>query len=850
MKKSVLIFLALLSSITVFGQHWQEMILMGERDYFKIRDAFYAEWDGRMYEKGSGYNHFKRWEQRMLPRLVEGRYLPNIGAAYNLREGDFLKARLARTNNTDGWQSLGPTSWVNAPNGYNPGIGRINCITGHPTDPNTLFIGAPAGGLWKTTNGGDSWTVLSDDLPVLGVTDFYVDAANPNLMYLLSGDAYGSDTYSIGIFKSTNGGVTWSNTSNFNPDVSSGYRMFKMLVDPTNNQRILTGGNGGILLSENGGNSWTSVLNEVVVDLEFKPGDPDVVYASTWGNNFFYKSEDGGLTWDEISTGFGGLGRTALGVSADNPEYVYILAATSNSRFGGVYRSEDSGETFQMQSNAPNIFGYSATAEDDRGQGNYDLAIAVNPEDAEDIYVSGIHIWNSKDGGANWDVEGQYGILNFWVYDPNNVQRYVHADNHTLDFIHGNLYAGSDGGIWKTTDLGQTWSDLSFGLGITQFYRLGLDPNNPNVIIAGAQDNGSNIYNNGTWYHIFGADGMEALVDHTAGTTVYSSYQFGGIIRYGLRGGNIEAYVNDPEQIDESGGWITPFSLHPQNNNILFAGFQNLWKSEDKGDTWTRISDFGSTSTLRSLAISKSNPNYIYTSSGESIYRTKDGGTTWEPINAGLPTEYMTYIAVSEVDPEKIWATFSGYTNGQKAYYSSNAGTNWTNISQGLPNIPANCIVHVRANEDMEEYDQLLVGTDVGVYKRDANASQWELWSDELPSVIVNELEVNYGSREVVAATFGRGIWKRSIGELLPLSAREQALAVVYPNPTNDHFVVRTDQPNTLVQLFDSNGKLIKQRTITQAGEMTENLDLSPAGIYFVKVRAGEKEKVFKLVKN
>lgn len=372
--------------------------------------------------------------------------------------------------------------------------------------------------------------------------------------------------------------------------------------------------------------------------------------------------------------------------------------------------------------------------------------------------MSGIHIWNSKDGGQSWqDDQGNFQVLNHWIYDENNNGNYVHADNHTLDILNGELYAGSDGGIWKSSNLGESWMDLSEGLNNTQLYRLGLDPNDANIIIAGAQDNGSNILINDTWTHIFGADGMEALIDHTDGSIVYSTYQFGGILKYTGRGaGGAQGIAGD---LDGTGNWITPYMLDPKDNNFLYAGYQDVWKYDNTEKDWEQLSNFSSSSDITSLKIAPTNSNYIYTSTGFSTYRTLDGGTTWKNITSGLPSEYLTYIAVSEDDPLKIWATFSGYNSQAKVYQSSDGGDSWSNLSEGLPNIPVNCIVHQQFSDD-----QLYLGTDIGVYQKN-DSGNWEPWFDGLPNIRVNELEIHYESQKIVAATYGRGLWKADIIE-------------------------------------------------------------------------------------
>ncbi len=822
MIRSLLFSFLSISTFFSFAQNWQEMLIKGETDFNKIQESFYQEWDGVTTERGSGYKQFKRWEHRMLPRLIDNKYLPNIAGAFfeRINENEGMNAR---THEVEEWTSLGPRSWTNGPNGYNPGIGRVNCVDFHPTDPNTLYVGTPAGGLWKSIDSGVNWNPVFEDLPVLGVTDLYINPVDPNKMYLLTGDAYGGDTNSIGMLKTSDGGANWEN-SGLVFDVTSFVRNFRMIVDPSDSDVILIAGNAGLLRSADGGDNWETVLSGILTDVEFKPGDPTTVYASSYGGGF-YRSTNSGLSWTTIQEANNSLGRTALGVSADDPTYVYMLASTSSSRFGGIYKSTNSGVNITLQSNSPNIFGYSLTASDNSGQGNYDLSIAVNPDDAEDIYVSGVHIWNSKDGGLSWQDElGGFRVLNYWVYDAGNTSNYVHADNHTLDFISGNLFAGSDGGIWRSANLGGSWTDLSATLNNTQFYRLGQDPNDENRIVAGAQDNGSNLYTGTGWIHLFGADGMEALIDHTEGSTVYSTYQFGGIIKYSnnVAVANITSNLMDTENV--SGGWITPYMLDPNDNDIIYLGLEDIWKSENQGSTWTKISSFGSSSTQLHLTVSASNTDYIYTTTGFSTYRTKNGGASWETINAGLPSIYMTYLAVSEDDPETIWATFSGYTNGEKVYKSTNAGDTWTNVSNGLPNIPANCIVHLKGTED-----QVYVGTDIGVYEK-SGEGDWNPWFEGLPNVEVSELEIHYGAGKVRASTFGRGIWERPLGNRLELNMIAGDQTEIVQGESVSYSSTYDGEPESILWTFEGG-------TPTTSSEESPEVTYNTPGIFDVKLQ-------------
>jgi photosystem II stability/assembly factor-like uncharacterized protein len=398
-------------------------------------------------------------------------------------------------------------------------------------------------------------------------------------------------------------------------------------------------------------------------------------------------------------------------------------------------------------SSSPNILGGAPDGSGTGGQAWYDLSIAVSPSNANEVYVGGINIWKSTNGGSTW-------TLNAYWYYPEPAYPYVHADIHSLDFFGSTLWAGSDGGIFKTTNGGSTWTDLSAGLQTTQFYRIGGYPARHDLVYGGSQDNGTNRYDAGSWTHVLGADGMECLVDYSNANIVYACIQNGGLRKSTNGGNNFSSIVNN---ISEAGAWVTPYVIHPTTPQTLFAGFVNVWKTVNSGSSWSTISSF-SGSNLRSLAIAQSNSNYLYAATYTTIYKTTNGGTSWTNISTGLPTgsAAITYIAVSNTDPNKVWVTFSGYSSGNKVFASTDGGNSWTNYSGTLPNLPANCIVYETGSSN----DAVYVGTDVGVYYRNSTLSDWQPFNTGLPNVIVDEMEIHAGTKKVRAGTYGRGLWE------------------------------------------------------------------------------------------
>jgi len=759
--KAVLTVVALISWLgllteTIWAQDWVKMMEDRNANFYDIQREFNAYWQGKTVTKGSGWKPFKRWEAFIAPRVYPTGTFPDPDQASKA----FLQYQ-ASQNPVDPeaftgyWTGLGPSSWTAGPNGYNPGNGRVNCIAVHPTNSSIIFVGTASGGLWKSTDGGSSWSTSTDNLNVLGVTSVVIDPANPNIMYIATGDGDMPfrPVYSLGVLKSTDGGNTWNSTG-LSWTVTQNRFISKLLIHPTNSNILLAATDIGVYKTSDAGVNWPQTQAGNFKDLEFNPSNPAIVYVC---GTQFYRSNNTGDSFTLITSGLpaaSAVNRMAIAVTPANASYVYLVAGNaSNSAYNGLYQSTTNGASFTLKSSSPNILGGDINGSLGNcgtpnnppcGQSWYDLAIAVSPTNANEVYVGGVNIWKSTDGGSIWSIKSH------WTYPPTTVP-YVHADIHALDFSGSTLYSGNDGGLFKTTNGGSSWTDLSAGLSIMQFYRIGGFPANPNLIYGGAQDNGINRYN-GAWTHVFGADGMECIIDPNNSNLVYISSQ-NGDLRKSTDGGNSFNSILQ-NGITGAGAWVTPFVMDPTNSQMLYAGFQNIWKTTNGGASWFTISSFTGGS-FDALAVAPSNTNFIYASSGNTIFRTSTGGGTWTNITAGLPNLAITYIAVSEIDHRKLWVTLSGYFAGNKVYASTDSGATWTNFSGALPNLPFNCIAYANSSND-----ELYIGGDIGIYYRDNTMADWQLFNTGLPNVIIKELQVHKDSGTLVAATHGRGLWR------------------------------------------------------------------------------------------
>ncbi|MBL0329122.1 MAG: T9SS type A sorting domain-containing protein [Bacteroidetes bacterium] len=758
-------------STTSFSQDWVNKLQDPTVNFYDVQKSFNDYWKkeekkekfksffnfkNKTEKESEGYVLYKRWEHFIEPRVYPSGDRTLLSKGHEELEKLIVNPAQRSSMMTGGnWTPLG--AFTVPTNGG--GAGRLNCVAFHPTNPNIIWVGSPAGGLWKSINAGLSWTTATDNLPTLGVNDIAIDPTNPNVMYIGTGDQDASDTYGVGVLKSIDGGISWAITG-LNWTTNQGRSVGRLLINPNDHNMIFAATSTGVFKSPDAGITWTKVLGTGnIKDLEFKPGDPTVIYAASTAG--FYKSVNTGLSFTIVSTTAGlpfssSINRIAIGVSAANSSYVYLLySASRSSSYKGLYLSTNSGTSFNLQSSTPNLFGWEYDGSDGGGQGWYTLSLDVSPVDASEVVVGGVNIWKSYNAGLDWNC-----VAHWW---GDGGLPYVHADIHSLAYRPdgSELYATTDGGLYVTNDGASSWQDKSNGLQIGQMYRLGNSVTNANLVMQGWQDNGSSLYDAGAFNRVLGGDGMECFIDWSDPNYVYGEYQNGGLQGSDDGGNNFDNLVNN---IDEPGQWVTPWMQDPVDPQTIYAGFENVWKSTNRGLFWTKISTFNS-SGLIVLEVAKSNPLYIYAATSSTIYKTTDGGTTWSivPYPSSSGSASITAIEVSTTNPNIIWLTRSGYTAGTKVFKSIDGGTNWTNLSGSLPNIPVNCVVNQTGTND-----GVYVGTELGVYYIDNDLTSWMPYSNGLPNVIVDELEIHYGTNKLRAATYGRGLWESTIFD--PLS--------------------------------------------------------------------------------
>lgn len=765
MKKTItLIFL--LFSLILFSQYnssapWMKNLEeVAEREYTidEMKASFDQFWlDKNKSKKGSGYKPFMRWEYHWRNKTNDQGYLITPTEMWN---AFFQKnqASLSRNANSPAvvgeWMPVGPFSHLNT-GSWSSGQGRVNIVHVDPSNSNTVYIGTPAGGIWKSLDSGGTWIPLSDNLPQIGVSGIAIDYSNSNTIYIATGDKDGSDTYSVGVLKSIDGGLTW-NTTGLSFTNTSTYAG-DLLIHPTNSQILWCATTNGIYKTINGGITWSIVQsgNFAKGSLRLDTSNSSIVYAVS--NNRFYKSTNSGDSFAMISFGLpSNSGRLLLDVTPANSNYLYILSATTSNAFQGIYKSINGGTSWTKTSGTTDVF-------DGSGQAYYDMALAVSSTNENEIYTGCLNIWKSVNGGV--DVSN----VNSWSA-PNSAS-YTHADIHFLRFFGNKLYCGSDGGVYVSDNAGMVFTDKTAGAQISQFYKVSVSKQTSNNLVGGLQDNGGHAFSSGVWKNYYGADGMDAAVSPANQNLYYGFIQNGSSLYISNNAGNtLGSSVNSPSGID--GNWVTPLVVNSIGE--VFAGYNGLYKLN--GSSWTLQNSGGlGGGNLELITIDPTNDNNMYVTNGSSLYKSTNKGLNFNLVYTASGN--ITAIDIHSSNSNIIYITTSG-SSGQ-ALKSIDGGSSFSNIASGLPSIGKNTIVHQGRNSN----NPLYVGTSLGVYYIDDTLSSWIPFGTNLPNVSVNDLEINLEDNKLIAATYGRGIWQSDIPIQLP---NDDVKLVQIINPSMD----------------------------------------------------------------
>ncbi len=711
--------------------------------------------------------------------------------------------------------------------------GRVADVAVHPTDKTIWYVGAAAGGVWKTTNAGISFTPVFDAEGSFSIGTVTIDHRNPNVVWVGTGEnnvqrvvAYGD-----GIYKSADGGKSWTNMG-----LKESEHISRILVDPRNSDIVYVaaqgplwrkGGDRGVYKTTDGGKTWTRILSvddwTGANDVQMDPRNPDVLVATTWQRNrrvfafiaggpgsAVYRSVDGGRTWNKSQSGFPSeeLGRIGLSWSLADPNLVYAVADAADGK-GGFFRSRDAGASWERMS------GY-------QSGGNYYNEIFADPKHPDRVYAVDVNLQVTEDGGRTFHRVGEV---------------FKHVDNHSVWIdpdATDHLIVGCDGGVYETYDRGRTWRFMA-NLPITQYYRVATDESKPFYrVYGGAQDNFSvggpsrtrtnNGIRNADWFITSGGDGFGSVVDPVDPNTVYAESQFGGLSRFNLKTGESVGIQPFDETNGEAlrWGWDTPLFISPHSHTRVYFAANRLYRSDDRGDSWRAISPdltrqidrnrlrvmdrvwgvdaveknvsttlFGTIITIAESPV-KEGVLFAGTDDGR-LSISEDAGAHWRSTDRfpGVPdTSVVQRVLPSVHDANTVYAVFQNHQSGDFKPYvlkSTDLGRTWTSITGDLPARGSSWTIA----EDHVDRNLLFVGTEFGLFFTRDGGKRWVQLKGGLPTIQVRDLAIQRRENDLVVATFGRGFY--ILDNYAPLrSIDEQTLAqqaVVFPVKTAPLYV-------------------------------------------------------------
>ena len=714
--------------------------------------------------------------------------------------------------------------------------GRVADIAVHPTDKAIWYVAAAAGGVWKTTNAGTSFTPVFDGEGSFSIGAITIDPKNPNIVWVGSGEnnAQRVVAYGDGVYKSIDGGKSWTNTG-----LKESEHIGRIVIDPRNSDVVYVaaqgplwrkGGDRGVYKTTDGGKTWTKILAvddwTGANDIQLDPRNPDLLVATTWQRNRrvfafiaggpgsgVHRSTDGGKTWTKSQSGFPSedLGRIGLSMSPADPSVVYAIAEAANAK-GGLFRSRDGGASWERMG------GFQTG-------GNYYNEVFADPKNVDRVYAVDVMLQVSDDGGRNFRRVGE------------NLK---HVDNHSVWIdpdATDHLIVGCDGGVYETFDRGRTWR-YSANLPITQYYRVATDESKPFYrVFGGAQDNFSiggpsrtrtnNGIRNSDWFITSGGDGFGSVVDPVDPNTVYAESQFGVLSRFNLKTGEVVGI----QPFDDTNGealrwnWDSPLFVSPHSHTRIYFAANRVFRSDDRGDSWRPISPDITRqidrNTLKAMdriwsvdAVAKNASTTLFgtivnisespvkegvlfagTDDGR-ISITEDGGANWRHTDKfpGIPdTSYVSHVIPSNHDVNTVYATFQNHQSGDFKPYvvkSTDLGRTWTNITGDLPARGSTWSIA----EDHVDRNLLFVGTEFGLFFTKDGGKKWVQLKGGLPTIQVRDLTIQRRENDLVVATFGRGFY--ILDDYTPLrSMTEQTLAqnaVLFPVKTAPLYVEST----------------------------------------------------------
>jgi photosystem II stability/assembly factor-like uncharacterized protein len=734
-----------------------------------------------------------------------------------------------RMDSLSTWTFIGPMPIVDEYwSGDTFASGRVTAIVVDPYDPQVAYIGGAQGGVWKTSDGGESWVPLTDHISSLATGALALDPSNPDIIYYGTGEQHfcGDCFYGDGLFKSLDGGVTWvkiASTSQVGSYIS------RIIVDPWNPDIIHLGSDLGYLKSSDGGETWSLNLSIFwCTDIVLRSDNPSTIFVAIHSYGIF-RSTDGGETWTQLTNGLPSVGfrRINMAISPSNPDIIYASFISDDGSLEGMYKTTDGGDSWFLLPNTPNYVGY---------QGWYDNCVIVDPTDPDIVYAGGVFPYGSDYNGLIKSTDGG----NTWIDITVGIDgSQLHPDQHALAFgPDGTLWVGNDGGVWKTVDGGLHWINLNESLGVTQFYTVTPHPYDSNFILGGTQDNGTVYYPGDIgWYQQNAGDGGPSAFEWDSPNIYYTSYVRLSYL-YKWDNGNLLGNVAGPWGNDRVSWCNAPLVVDPNNPNTLLAGTHRVWKTTNSGISWFNISGdlTGGYGYLSSIAIAPQNSNIIYTGSSDGkVYITTDGSNWMERDGGIFGNNPITDIWVSPDDWMTVYLSVNRSTGG-RVYMTTDSGNTWIDITGDLPDgLRGLCLgVDFRTSQP-----HLYLGTDYGVYVS-LNGQHW-IKQEDIPNLAIYDIAIDTLNGFVIAASHGRGMWRGEtpVGVKEVASYKGNLYLKVKPNPLKDFAEINYSipEPKELkVEVFNISGQKVREFKGFEStyGTIYWNTKGIKEGVYFI----------------
>lgn len=733
-----LAIIAIFFSSQLQAQDFREMMHDYRYNFYDVVRAAEQHFAVHPKGKGSGWKDYERWRYENENKFAPSGRRDNV-SPYFVEEA-LQKIRSSLPVNASRaaqpvWEDMGPYDAENVTSHYSQGIGRVEWVYANPTNPQLMYMGSRSGGFWRTANGGQTWECTTDTMFATGVNTIGVSPTNSDTVYINVRNA--RNGYSHGIYRSYDGGRSWSSTV-FNPTnlnwggLGKTGQVHVIVVSPHDPQLILIGSDKGLFRSTDALASYSLIKTGNYTQVTFHPTQPSKIYAydkNDPNKNVVMISSDSGTSFIAGGTITGNNNNTSVRLSV-SPVCPGCLWFASNS---GIWKSGNEGMTYTKLSDPSESC----------------AGFAVSDLDTSAMIYGYVDVYGSGDGGRNFTQRTYWSTGNSNHIKDSN---YVHADMRHAICVNGVFYIGTDGYMCSSTDNGNVWTRRNDGTGVREFYRLGISQSDPHLTMAGSQDNGTSIYNISGWLEWNGGDGMEAIVHTLNNNWMIGSWQYGNRNRT-TNGGQTRHSVKHSGSPD----WNAPMFYDPNHQFRVYSFSNQVHISDNYGTNWTTGATIPS-GVAQKASVAENNSQIILISRGAKLYLSTDGGQTLSDISASLPnTASISDFAFDPTRDSTVVLVYNTYqSNIRRVYISDDLCNTWKNISFNLSPMPARDVV-------LDDRGNLYVGCEIGVYTMHRDSNIWMPWGKGLPNVTAEELEIQWATNQLRVVTWGRGMWQTKL---------------------------------------------------------------------------------------